>query len=123
MNPATLRALLAGERRRADAEFCIDCPERSLDRIDPVVLVVGSRPSRCYWHSELAAGRSGLQLHHMGGKPSPLTLLVNANTHRRLSLLQDLTWRAAGIEPGSPEAILIDSLALVALGDAGGVAA
>src|SRR5690348_12913575 len=46
-------------------------------------------------------GSEPFEEHHLGGRPSPITVRVRANLHRLLTLLQDL-WRDA-IAPGSPE--------------------
>jgi hypothetical protein len=89
---------------------CQDCETEDL-----TVLVPSSAPVRCYRDLAAAEGRPTMELHHVGGVPSPITVLVDANLHRRLSLLQALTWRALGAKAASPEAILIDLLALRAL--------
>jgi hypothetical protein len=88
---------------------CDHCGE-----IDPVVLRAGD-PVLCFDCAATSEGRSVIEYHHVGGRPSPVVAPVTRNTHARLTLIQDLTWRALGALPGSPEAILIDLLALRAL--------
>ncbi len=108
------RRIIAEEARVARLPVgarCHDCETEDL-----VVLVPGSRPVRCYRDLAAAEGRPTTELHHVGAVPSPIAVLLDANLHRRLSLVQDLTWRALGARPASPEAILIDLLALRALG-------
>lgn len=108
------RRIVAHEARVArlpvDAR-CVDCETE-----DPAILAPGSDPVRCFDHNAEAAGRSVIEHHHVGGRPSPIVAPVTRNTHARLTLIQDLTWRPLGALPGSPEAVLIDLLALRALG-------
>jgi len=106
------RRIVAEEARIATFPVgarCQDCQTEDL------TVLVSSHPVRCYRHLAAAEGRSTTEVHHLGAIPSPLTVIVDANLHRRLSLLQDLTWRPLGAKAASPEAILIDLLALRAL--------
>jgi hypothetical protein len=64
-------------------------------------------------------GRLPSELHHIGGRPSELTVQIPANLHRLLSSAQDL-WRE-WLEPGSKEAQLIDLILLRHLGPLFGV--
>jgi len=114
VTPDFLRALLAAERHGIKVAPCMDCGEHCLDRLDPLVLVEGSSPPRCLYHVELAEGRPGTQGHHVGGRPSPLVLPVNVNSHKRLTTIQELAWRL-GVEPGTPAAVLVDVLAMNAV--------
>ena len=57
MSPNFLRALLAAERHSTKVAPCIDCPERSFDRIDPTVLAEDSSPPRCI-HATTAGRRA-----------------------------------------------------------------
>ncbi len=109
----TLRAIIAAERRNARHPIgaaCADCATAY-----PVWLVEDTDPVLCYECLARREGRPVTEQHALGGLPSPLVMEVGANLHRLLSLFQDLTWRAAGISPGSFEAILIDTVALIAL--------
>lgn len=108
------RRITAFEARvaRLDVDArCIRCGTE-----DPAVLIPGSDPPRCFDHNAEHSGRSVVELHHVGGRPSPITAPVTRNVHARLTLVQDLTWRALSARAASPEAILIDLLALRALG-------
>lgn len=77
---------------------------------DPVVLVSGSSPLVCR-RCELRRreGRES-ELHHLGGRPSPFVVWVDANVHAWLTLYQSC-WRD-WYAPGSTPAVLIDLLAL-----------
>jgi hypothetical protein len=69
----------------------------------------------CYRCLEVSLGRAAQELHHVGGDPSAIQVLVPANLHRVLSLWQDLTWRGI-VEPASDEAIRLDLIALMVFG-------
>jgi len=69
----------------------------------------------CYRCAQVRFGKAAEELHHIGGEPSDLVVLVPANLHRILSLWQALTWRGV-VEPASPEAIRLDLIGLVVLG-------
>jgi len=74
---------------------------------------VKKRPLVCYKCRIQLLGRSGWELHHLGGRPSPVApVLIDANLHRVLTYLQ-LGWRREGIAPGSTEATVRDVVALV----------
>jgi hypothetical protein len=77
---------------------------------DPIVLVFRSRPLSCQacWLERLTGRRT--ELHHLGGRPSSVTVEVDANLHEWLSLYQ-YGWRGR-LAPGSPEAVLCDLLVL-----------
>jgi hypothetical protein len=90
---------------------CSSCGE-----VDPVVLIAGEQVL-CFDCSALSAGRSIIEHHHVGGRPSPIVSPVTRNVHARLTLVQQLTWQALDALPAGPEAILIDLLALQALGE------
>jgi hypothetical protein len=80
---------------------------------DPVVVVFRSRPLSCRaCRLERRTGRR-TELHHLGGRPSPVTVEVDANLHAWLSLYQ-YGWRRR-LAPGSPEAVLCDLLVLYAM--------
>jgi hypothetical protein len=89
---------------------CEHCGETDL------VVLRGGDPVMCFDCAAISEGRSVIEHHHVGGRPSPIVAPVSRNVHARLTLIQDLTWRALGALPGSPEVILIDLLALQALG-------
>jgi hypothetical protein len=55
-------------------------------------------------------GLAPFEEHHIGGGASPLTLHVDANLHRVLTVLQDI-WRGT-YEPGSTCAVLLDMVFL-----------
>jgi hypothetical protein len=96
-------------RRFPAAACCADCGERNR-----LVLCRTGKQVVCYECRLQRRGRPPRELHHIGGRPSKLTLPVPANLHRLLSELQWL-WRGT-LEPGSPEAILFDLYLLRVLG-------
>jgi hypothetical protein len=57
--------------------------------------------------------------HHVGGRPSELTITIPANLHLLLTVLQGL-WRSH-FEPGSAEAQLFDLMMLRTIGPLFGV--
>ncbi len=70
----------------------------------------------CYQCFALRRGRSGYELHHLGGEGG-VPILVWANLHRLLSAWQDITWRGE-VEPGSADAIRCDVAGLLVIGSA-----
>jgi hypothetical protein len=84
---------------------------------NPLVLIPRKRRTICYRCNLKARARSGLEEHHIGGRPSPLhPVPVDANVHRVLSDLQQTTWRRSPhISPGSPGAVVFDLVALMML--------
>lgn len=78
---------------------------------DPVVLVFRSRPLACRGCRLERRIARRLELHHLGGRPSSLTVEVDVNVHAWLSLYQQV-WLGR-VEPGSPAAVLCDVLALL----------
>ncbi len=110
----SLAAIIASERhssRHPIGAECVDCGTTF-----PVWLVADSDLLCCECLAR-REGRAPVELHALGGLTSPIVVEVGANLHRLLSLAQDLTWRAAGIAPGSPEAIATDLVAFLALKD------
>jgi hypothetical protein len=89
------------ERRFPTGARCALCDQRNR-----FVLCRSRQDVLCYGCRVRRRGGRSRELHHLGGKPSTLTVPVAPNLHRLLTLLQDL-WRC-WLEPGSPEAILID---------------
>jgi hypothetical protein len=82
---------------------------------NPFVLVLRRRRVICYRCRAMARHKSGRELHHLGGRPTPVApVLIDANLHRVLTYLQ-VVWRRSGIAPGSPPAIALDVLALLVL--------
>lgn len=80
---------------------------------DPVMLVFRSRPLSCQaCRLERRTGRRS-EVHHVGGRPSSLTVEVDANLHAWLSIYQ-YGWRGH-VPAGSPQAVLYDALMLVGL--------
>jgi len=80
---------------------------------DPVVLVFRSRPLVCRrCRLQRRTGRL-TELHHVGGRPSPLVVEVDANVHVWLSLYQ-YGWRGR-VAAGAPPAVLCDVLVLFAV--------
>jgi hypothetical protein len=72
---------------------CASCPET-----DPIVLVEGSDPLRCYECQARGAGKSGVEADHFAGAAnSPVTLRIPANVHRRRSDRQ-YDWPRATLE-------------------------
>jgi hypothetical protein len=82
-------------------------------------LVLFRRPEAvsCFGCAAIARGRTGFELHHLGGKSSPYTVLIPVNVHVVLTAAQVLSWRGVH-EPGSPEAIARDVLAFIIVGAA-----
>ncbi len=75
---------------------------------DPLVLIIGRRPIVCATCSARERGVSGYEWHHVGGRPSPLEpVWITVNTHRLLTLAQDVAWRGL-FAPGSRPAVAID---------------
>ena len=75
---------------------------------NPLVLVVRRRPVVCATCSARLRGRSGYELHHLGGRPSPFApVRMLAATHRLLTFAQDVTWRGV-MPPGSLLAVGLD---------------
>ncbi len=113
MNPATVRRIISHEARTLRLPIGAAC---ACGESDPVVLLA-SDPPLCFDCNARASGRSVIEHHHVGGKPCPIVAPVTRNVHARLTLVQQLTWRALGAAPASPEAIVIDLLALSVFGD------
>ena len=75
---------------------------------NPLVLMVQRRPVVCATCSARLRDHSGCESHHLGGRPSPLDpVQITANTHKLLTLAQDVTWRGAA-RPGSLLAVGLD---------------
>jgi len=109
----SLAAIVAAERRSSrhpPGAACADCKT-----ILSLWLVEGSDPVLCTECLARRGGRPTTEEHALGGRPSPVVVMIGLNLHRLLSLVQDVTWRALGVAPGSPIAIVIDLIALLAL--------
>lgn len=109
----SLKVIVAAERRSARHPIgaaCVDCGTAF-----PLLLVEGSDHVVCVECLARREDRPTAEQHALGGLPSPIVVEVPIKLHTLLSLVQDLTWRALGVTPGSPQAILIDLLALIAL--------
>ena len=105
-----LVARLDRQLRRFPADArCADCAE-----CNRLLLCRSGKAVVCYRCRVRRRGRSARELHHLGGRPSELTVPVPPNLHRLLTALQEL-WRGR-LEPGSNEAILIDLYILRVLG-------
>jgi hypothetical protein len=114
---ADLRRLVR-EGRRAErftsTALCYDCGEA-----DPIVLVAGSAPLRCYECTGRSAGRSRFEGHHVAGLGCGPTVLIPANVHRRLSQAEYDRAKPPRTRPRAPLQELHASLCgLVALTDA-----
>ena len=88
-------------RRFPAGACCADCGERNR-----LLLCRSGKAIVCYRCRVQRRGCSERELHHLGGRPSDVTVPVAPNLHRLLTALQDL-WRG-WLEPGSNEAILFD---------------
>jgi hypothetical protein len=86
---------------------------------NPLLLVYGSKPTRCYACLLDGRGFDPFEEHHEGGRPSEHKLLIPANPHALLTFLQGM-WRDHW-EPGSDQAYLFDHLMLRALGPSIGI--
>jgi len=69
----------------------------------------------CYQCLGVRIGKPSVELHHVGGEPSPIQLLIPGNLHRVVTFWQDLTWRGV-VEPASAEAVRLDLAALLVFG-------
>jgi hypothetical protein len=62
----------------------------------------------CHECEAVRRGASPYQAHHIGGRaPDTRTVLVGANVHAVLTLLQTCFWKGR-YEPGSPYAVAFD---------------
>jgi hypothetical protein len=59
-------------------------------------------------------GQRPVELHHVGGRPSELTVEIPANLHALLTWLQSI-WRGS-VPPGSSEALQFDLVMLKTIG-------
>lgn len=96
-------------RRFPARTCCADCGASNR-----LLLCRSAKDVVCYRCRLARRGRPLREEHHLGGRPGDLTVRVDANLHRLLTLLQDL-WRGR-YEPGSNEAILADLYLLRVLG-------
>ena len=111
---ADLLCSLDRRQRRFPTGASCRCGERNL-----LALVSGRRSPIC---RKCALHRRHLlpcEEHHLGGRPSPDTIVVPINAHAVLSSLQWL-WRGRS-EPGSSEAYLFDLYLARTLGPSLGV--
>ena len=109
----SLRAIIASERRSSrhpEGASCVDCTTPLT-----VLFVVGSDPTICIECLARQQGRPTTEQHALGGLPSPLVVEIGLNLHALCTLAAEMTWRAWGFAPGSPEATFVDLLALEAL--------
>lgn len=68
----------------------------------------------CHECEAVRRGASPFQSHHLGGRaPDTKTVLVGANLHAVLTLLQECFWRSKH-EPGSAYAVAFDLAAYLA---------
>jgi hypothetical protein len=101
-------------RRFSDGAFCAACGERNR-----LVLCWHGRQILCQECRLKAQGRSPLEDHHPGGRPSTSVVCTPANLHLLVTLLQEL-WRGWA-DPGSAQAQLLDLALLRVLGPSFGV--
>ena len=103
---AEARFLLTRSRRKEElgAEaVCVGCGTS-----EPLVLTDNGATVVCLECEAVRRGTSPFQAHHLGGRaPGTRTVLVGANLHRLLTLLQDCFWRGKH-EPGSSYAVAFD---------------
>ncbi len=75
---------------------------------EPLVLARLNESIVCRECEAVRRGASPFQAHHIGGRgPGTKTVLIGANLHAVLSLLQDCFWRGRH-EPGSAYAVGFD---------------
>jgi hypothetical protein len=92
-------------RRFAPGARCANCQLGH-----PLLLCRSGNQVLCHDCRLKKRGKRPVELHHVGGRPSELTVEVPANLHALLSWLQSI-WRGS-FEPGSNEALLFDLIML-----------
>jgi hypothetical protein len=105
-----LACRLDTRRRSIPRDSCEACGINWL-----ILLLVRGRTVLCYCCDAKARGLSGMEDHHLGGRPSSFLFRVPANLHRILSQWQDLAWRKR-VSPGTGAAARLDLAALLLFG-------
>lgn len=106
---------LAHNRRAMRLPFRARCKRCHETNVFALVMPKPGGRILCYRCQSLSLGRSGIEWHHLGRRPSPLRPVpIDANLHRVLSMLQ-LPWVRAGISRGSELAVFWDLLMLALL--------
>jgi hypothetical protein len=82
--------------------------------VNPLAFVRARRPIVCLECDATRRNVSPLQEHHVGGRPSPLRILLPCNLHATATFAQDVLWRGR-TAPGSILAIRIDLAVLETL--------
>ncbi len=95
-------------RSRAAHELRPDPACEACGITEPLVLARVKESTVCFECEAVRRGASPFQAHHIGGRgPGTKTVLVGANLHAVLSLLQDCFWRGHH-QPGSAYAVGFD---------------
>ena len=101
-------------RRFPEGTCCADCGEPNR-----LLLCRHGRRTVCQSCRLVRQGRRPQEKHHLGGRPSQTVVLLPANLHRLLTIVQEL-WRGS-LEPGSAQAQLLDLALLRILGPSFGM--
>ena len=95
-------------RSRAQEELGADATCGACGITEPLALIEKDDSVVCLECEAVHRGASPLQSHHLGGRaPGTKTVLVGANLHALLTLLQDCFWRGKH-KPGSDYAVAFD---------------
>ena len=95
-------------RSRAAHELGPDVACGACGITEPLMLTEADESVVCRECEAVRMGTSPYQAHHIGGRgPDTKTVLVGANLHAVLTLLQDCFWRESH-EPGSSYAVGFD---------------
>lgn len=102
------RARFLLSRSRAAHELGPDAGCEACGEAEPLVLGRFNDRIVCHECEAVRRGASPFQAHHIGGRaPNTTTVMVGANIHAVLTLLQECFWKGRH-PPGSPYAIAFD---------------
>jgi hypothetical protein len=95
-------ASVNARKRRLGANARCACGEKN-----PLLLRIGAAPVRCLECQARNTGRPTSEMHHLGGRPSTLTISVPVNVHAVATALQWPLWRHR-YRAGSIAAVVVD---------------
>ena len=102
------RARFALTRNRAIHELGPNAGCEACGEAEPLMLGRPNDRIVCHECDAVRRGVSPFQAHHIGGRaPNTTTVVVGANTHAVLTLLQECFWKGRHT-PGSPYAVGFD---------------